>query len=110
MLEIGKWTVGLVRVENKFGLLVSWREGGSNVADPEQDHSLFMGLGTGTAVGRMSVMVMPALSAFIGEELAKEAAVTKGRVKAHELRASLSKIAGGAGGQKGGNKKGGEDG
>ena len=62
------------------------------MTDPEQDHSLFMGLGTSSTAGRLSVMVMPELSAFIGEELAKEAAVSKGRVKALELRESLRKI------------------
>ena len=88
-------------IEEKYRFRMPQMEGGANATDPEQDHSLFMGLGTGTAVGRMSVMVMPQLSAYIGEELAKEAAVTKGRVKAHELRASLQKINGGKGKAKG---------
>ena len=37
-------------------------------------------------------MAMPALTSFIGEELAKQAAVFKGRVKAHELREQIPKI------------------
>ena len=78
-------------IEEKYRFRMPQMEGGSNAAGPEQDHSLFMGLGAGTAVGRLSVMVMPALSTYIGEELAKEAAVTKGRVKAHELRESIKK-------------------
>ena len=35
---------------------------------------------------------MPALACFIGEELAKEAAISKGKLKAHELRESLKKL------------------
>ncbi len=57
--------------------------------DPEQDMGLFLDLGTQAMVGRMAVRVMPALAEFIGGELAKEAAVTKGRVKAHELRQQM---------------------
>ena len=37
-------------------------------------------------------MAIPALTSFIGEELAKQAAVFKGRVKAHELREQIRKI------------------
>ena len=37
-------------------------------------------------------MVMPELSAFIGEELAKEAAISKGKLKAHEPREGLRKM------------------
>ena len=40
-------------------------------------------------------MVMPALTAYVGEELAKEAAITKGKVKAHELREQIKKLNGG---------------
>ena len=56
-----------------------------------------MGLGTAATAGRTAIMVMPALTSFIGEELAKEAAVTKGKVKAHELRAQIRKLHGGKG-------------
>ena len=38
------------------------------------------------------MMVMPELTSYIGEELAKEAAVTKGKVKAHELREQIKKL------------------
>ena len=34
-------------------------------------------------------MVMPELSEYIGEELTKEAAIAKGKLKAHELRQEL---------------------
>ena len=54
-------------------------------------------------VGRMSIMVLPALASHTGVELAKEAAITKGRVNAHELRVQLKKCnSAGGGGQ---NKK-----
>ncbi len=36
----------------------------------------------------------PELSAHIGEELAKEAAISKGKVKAHELREQIKKLKG----------------
>jgi hypothetical protein len=47
---------------------------------------------------------MPALAEFIGEELGREAAIAKGKVKAHEMRQQLRKLGGGGGG--GGNRKG----
>ncbi len=46
--------------------------------------------------GRMAVCVMPELAEFIGGELVKEATVSKGRVKAHELRVQLNHTQGGA--------------
>jgi hypothetical protein len=61
---------------------------------------------------------MPELSTFIGEELMKEAQITKGRVKAHELRETVKKLSkgdgrgghdgggGGGGGAGGGGKHG----
>lgn len=60
-----------------------------NMLDPESDSSLFLGLGNASSFGRQCVCVMPELSSFIGEELAKEAAISKGRVKAHELRQQM---------------------
>ena len=67
-------------------------EGHAGVTDPENDHSLFMGLGTEATSGQLSIMVMPDLSTFIGEELAKEAAVSKGKLKAQELREGLRRM------------------
>ncbi len=64
----------------------------TGAADPENDHSLFLGLGTASTAGRNALMVMPELTSYIGEELAKEAAVTKGKVKAHELREQIKKL------------------
>ena len=92
-------------IEEKYRFRLPQVEGGSNVANPEEDHSLSMGLGTSSSVGRMSVMCMPALSEFIGGELAKEAAISKGKVKAHELRESIKKMGGGGGGEGGKDKK-----
>ena len=43
--------------------------------------------------GRGSVMVMPDLAEYISEELAKEAAINKNRVKAHELRGKIKALA-----------------
>ena len=57
-----------------------------NAIDPDADSGLFLGLGPGSSFGRQSICVMPELSTFIGEGLLKEAQITKGRVKAHELR------------------------
>ncbi len=45
-----------------------------------------------TMAGRSALVTMPALCWFNGEELAKLAAVFKGRVKAHELREQNLKI------------------
>ncbi len=60
--------------------------------DGEQDASLFLGLGTQAMAGRLAVCVMPALSEFIAGELGKEAALNKGRVKAHELRQQIKRL------------------
>jgi hypothetical protein len=88
-----------------------------NVLDPDADSGLFLGLGPGSSFGRQSICVMPELSTFIGEELMKEAQITKGRVKAHELRETVKKLSkgdgrgghdgggGGGGGGKHGGKK-----
>ena len=51
-----------------------------------------MGPGTAATSGRLSIMVMLELSTSIGEELAKEAAISKGKIKEHELREGLRKI------------------
>ena len=63
-----------------------------NVIDPDADSGLFLGLGPGSSFGRQSICVMPELSTFIGEELLREARITKGRVKAHELREQAKKL------------------
>ena len=62
--------------------------------DAESDAGLFLGLGSSAMAGRGAVMVMPELSAHIGEELAEEAAISKGKIKAHELRQKLKSIRG----------------
>ena len=74
--------------------------GPRNVIDPDAGSGLFLGLGPGSSFGRQSICVMPELSTFIGEELLKEARITKGRVKAHELREQVKKLS------KGGNQHG----
>ena len=79
-------------IEEKYRFRLPQIDGGAGAADPENDHGLFLGLGSATMAGRSALMVMPALTSFIGEELAKEAAVSKGRVKAHELREQIRKI------------------
>ena len=79
-------------IEEKYRFRMPQMEGQAGVTDPENDHSLFMGLGTAATTGRQSIMVMPELSSFIGEELAKEAAISKGKLKAHELREGLRKM------------------
>ncbi len=86
----------LQMIEEKYRFRLPQFDGGLGAADPENDASLFLGLGAGSAHGRQSVMVMPALSEHIGNELAKEAAITKGKVKAHELRAQVKKMTSGA--------------
>ena len=79
-------------IEEKYRFRMPQLEGHAGVTDPENDHSLFMGLGTAATSGRLSIMVMPELSTFIGEELAKEAAISMGKIKAHELREGLRKM------------------
>ena len=81
----------LQMIEEKYRFRLPQFDGGAGAADPENDATLFLGLGSGSTHGRQSVMVMPALAEFIGNELAKEAAITKGKVKAHELRAQVKK-------------------
>ena len=71
--------------------------------DPDADVGLFLGLGAASSFGRQSVCVMPQLSEYIGEELAREAAITKDKVKAHELREQVKKLNRGSGGD--GNKQ-----
>ena len=51
--------------------------------------TFLLGLGSPSIVGRSSTCVMPALSTYIGEELAKKAAHAKGRIKAYEMRAKM---------------------
>ena len=51
--------------------------------------AFLLGLGSSSIVGRSSTCVMPALSTYIGEELAKKAAHAKGRIKAYEMRAKM---------------------
>jgi hypothetical protein len=63
--------------------------------DPEGDSGLYLGLGPGASFGRSSVCVCPALATYIGEELTKEAAILKGKIKSHELREQMKKLAGG---------------
>ena len=77
-----------------------------NTLDPDADVGLFLGLGAASSFGKQSVCVMPELSEYIGEELAKEAAITKGKVKAYELREQVKKLA--KGGRKGDGKQEGE--
>ena len=79
-------------IEEKYRFRLPQFDGGTGAADPENDASLFLGLGASSAHGRQSVMVMPALAEHIGSELAKEAAITKGKMKAHELRAQVKKL------------------
>ena len=61
----------------------------------------FLGLGTASTLGRSSICVMPALSQFIGDELGKEASVSKGKVEAHEFREKLRQMNKGKGAGKG---------
>ena len=82
----------LQMIEEKYRFRLPQFDGGVGAADPENDASLFLGLGAGSTHGRQSVMVMPLLAEHIGNELAREAAITKGKVKAHELRAQVKKM------------------
>ena len=65
---------------------------GTNIMDPEADSSLYLGLGMNSSYGKNMICMMPALSAFVGDELSKEAAISKGKVKAHQLRAEMQKL------------------
>ena len=84
----------LQMIEEKYRFRLPQFDGGAGAADPENDATLYLGLGSSSTHGRLSVMVMPALSEHIGNELAREAAITKGKVKAHELRAQVKKLNG----------------
>ena len=65
---------------------------GAGSLDPDNDAALFLGLGSASLGGRFSVGVMPSLAEYIGEEMAKEAAVAKGKVKAFELREKMKAL------------------
>ena len=64
-------------------------QGSGNQYNVESDTGLFLGLGAASMAGRGAVMVMPALSSWIGDELQKEAAILKGKMKSHELRQKM---------------------
>jgi len=87
-------------IEGKYRFRLPQIDGGAGAADPENDHGLFLGLDSATIAGRSALIVIPALTSFIGEELAKQAAVFTGRVKAHELREQIPKINNPEGGRK----------
>ncbi len=68
---------------------------GKSGFDPVVDSGLYLGLGPGASLGRSSVCACPRLATYIGEELTKEAAISKGKIKSHELREQMRKLAGG---------------
>ncbi len=53
---------------------------GKSGFDPEGDSGLYLGLGPGASFGRSSVCVSLHLATYIGEELTKEAAISKGKL------------------------------
>ena len=81
-------------IEEKYKFRLPQFDGGGggkdSVMDAESDAGLFLGLGSSAMAGRGAVTVMPEPSAHIGEELATEAAISKGKIKAHELRQKLT--------------------
>eukprot|EP00973_Karenia_brevis_P038761 5349927-Karenia_brevis.AAC.1 len=79
-------------IEEKYRHRLPQMDTSKSISDPESDSALFLGLGAASSFGRQAVCVMPELSEYIGEELGKEAAITKGRVKAHELREQSKKL------------------
>jgi hypothetical protein len=87
-------------IEEKFKFRLPSFDSNKGSLDPENDASLFLGLGTSSMAGRTAVCVMPALAEYIGEELGREAAISKGKVKAHEMRQQLRKLGGAGGGGK----------
>ena len=91
-------------IEEKYRHKLPQVEGKSPL-DPEADGGLFLGLGPGASFGRSAICVCPELSEYIGEELAKEAAITKGKVKAVELREQVRKMNGNKKGSGGGAAK-----
>ena len=84
-------------IEERYKHRMPSSEPAGGQLDPEADSSLYLGLGLHSAFGRHSICVMPQLSMFVGEELAREAVITKGKVKAHELREQMKKLAKGRG-------------
>jgi hypothetical protein len=86
-------------IEERYKMRLPQLDAVKGQLDPEQDTGLFLGLGTAAMAGRLAICVMPELAEFLGQELAKEASISKGRIKAHELRQQLNRL--------GGNKKGG---
>ena len=68
-----------------------------NVLDPDSDAGIFLGLGTHSMAGRNAVCETPVLAEYIGEELNREASISKGKVKAHQLRLELKKLSQGPG-------------
>ena len=82
-------------IEEKYKMRLPQMD--KNVLDPESDAGIFLGLGTHSMAGRNTVCVMPALAEYIGEELNREASISKGKVKAHQLRLELKKLSHGPG-------------
>ena len=83
-------------IEEKYKMRLPQMD--KNVLDPGSDAGIFLGLGTYSMAGRNAVCVMmPALAEYIGEELNREASISKGKVKAHQLRLELKKLSHGPG-------------
>ena len=82
-------------IEEKYKMRLPQMD--KNVLDPESDAGIFLGLGTHSMAGRNTVCVMPALAEYIGEELNREASISTGKVKAHQLRLELKKLSHGPG-------------
>ena len=76
-------------IEEKYKHRLPQAAGSS--AGAESDASLFWA--SASSFGRHPVCVNPDLSQHIGDELAKAAAVSKGQVKAHEMRDQMRKLA-----------------
>ena len=83
-------------IEEKYKHRLLSTEGKSGIS-PETDNSLYLGLELSSGFGKQAVCIMPELSEYVGTELAKEAAISKGKMKAYELREQLKKISKGGG-------------
>ena len=79
-------------IEERYKMKLPQMDGRGGAHDPEQDTSLFLGLGSQAMMGRLALCVMPGLSEFIATELTKEASLNKGKIKAHELRQQLKRL------------------
>merc|ERR1712232_85981 len=81
-------------IEEKYLFMLPIFDGDVGAGDPDNDATLYLGLGSWSTHGRQSVMAMPSLAEDVGRESVNEAAITKGKMKAPVLRTQVRQVNG----------------